>query len=97
MEYFYKNCIETLFKPFSDIPEFKTYAGECFWAFTVHRLSDLVFLRAYSTSDPRKNEPIPIPMRLVVQFCLAAFISESFLYAFFECFRPGGDLAKSQR
>lgn len=28
MDYFYKQCIETLFKPFGDIPEFKGLTGE---------------------------------------------------------------------
>jgi hypothetical protein len=29
LEYFYKKCIELLFKSFSDIPEFKNQTGQC--------------------------------------------------------------------
>lgn len=28
MDYFYKNCVDALFKPFSDIPEFKNRTGK---------------------------------------------------------------------
>jgi protein phosphatase-4 regulatory subunit 3 len=28
LDYFYKNCVETLFKPFNDIPDFRTFPGE---------------------------------------------------------------------
>jgi protein phosphatase 4 regulatory subunit 3 len=28
LDYFYKNCVETLFKPFNDIPDFRTLSGE---------------------------------------------------------------------
>ena len=27
LDYFYKTCIEVLFKPFFDLPEFKTLTG----------------------------------------------------------------------
>jgi protein phosphatase-4 regulatory subunit 3 len=27
LDYFYKRCIDLLFKPFSDIPDFKTQTG----------------------------------------------------------------------
>jgi protein phosphatase-4 regulatory subunit 3 len=28
LDYFYKGCIELLFKPFSDVPEFKNLIGD---------------------------------------------------------------------
>lgn len=28
LEHFYKHCVETLFKPLSDIPDFKVTSGE---------------------------------------------------------------------
>jgi len=28
LDYFYKGCIELLFKPFSDVPEFKNFTGD---------------------------------------------------------------------
>jgi protein phosphatase-4 regulatory subunit 3 len=35
LEYFYKSCVETLFKPFGDIPEFKQLQSEiCFLLFS---------------------------------------------------------------
>ena len=29
LDYFYKFCMDILFKPFQDIPEFKDYTGTC--------------------------------------------------------------------
>lgn len=30
LDYFYKHCIETLFRPFGDVPEFRTVTGKVY-------------------------------------------------------------------
>lgn len=61
LEYFYKHCVETLFRPFGDIPEFKNASGMT--------AADCL-LRSPLTSDVRllvdhvtgASESLPLPV-----------------------------------
>ena len=64
LDYFYKGCIELLFKPFSDIPEFKNLTGNFSQSLldTQYLMRALDFRRASTAVNERKDEPLLIPV-----------------------------------
>lgn len=81
MDYFYKQCIETLFKPFGDIPEFKGLTGEHISHPHLHAgLTEVG--RFYPSLDEGKDQPLPLPLRLAMQLRSTTLLPQPFFRSF---------------
>lgn len=79
LDYFYKYCIETLFKPFSDVPEYKHLTGEL-RASTFVAGETNTMDRTYALPDTGESQSLRLLMRHAVQFRASTLISKSFLH-----------------
>lgn len=80
LEYFYKSCIDTLFKPFGDIPEFRQLQSKILFL-TVTAPAHAT-RRTHTSHIEGTNKFVPLPLRSVVQLRPSAFLPQSLLSSF---------------
>lgn len=64
LEYFYKSCIDTLYKPFGDIPEFRQLQSKKPFLYISYQL--IVVRRVHPSHVEGTNEFVPLPLRSVM-------------------------------
>lgn len=86
LEYFYKSCIETLFKPFSDIPEFRQLQSEIL--FLTLTLVTNFTERTHPPYVEGTNKFVPLSLRSAVQFCTPTFFPQPLLPTLLQRLHP---------
>jgi protein phosphatase-4 regulatory subunit 3 len=62
LDYFYKQCIETLFRPFQDVPDFKNLTSKLGNAYHLIDRPQMLIYRSSPSFDAGNDKPLPISM-----------------------------------
>lgn len=79
LEYFYRSCVDVLFDPLFEVPEFKILTGTFSPIHVARKL--IILLRSYTSSFARTDKPLLTSLRIASQLCRTALLPQPFLYA----------------